>query len=200
MANRRYGAPFWWVPYWTDTGTNLIPGATGLPNTGANIVGVLIDTNVPSTFVDQVPDQDTAFLVERIVGQRLLTADEDPAATRLIHERVYVADSNESSVTIRDLESIDEAKSSFLWHQVSPWASTYDGDQWGHWQASGGGNPDGVAFMGRYGHFDIPTKRVIESGSALVWHLQLSRSGGGVPADDTFSLALWCRILLRMAL
>lgn len=197
----RYGEPFWWCPYWHDPGANMQP-TDGIPNTSGDMVGILIDTNTPSTFVDQVPDQEDHFMVERIVGQYLVHGDEDPPAERLMHHRIYVANSNENSVSIRDLFSIDEAKSSFLWHKVEAWSSSFDGKVWGNWwHAVSGSGPTGLAnaSMARMGHFDIGVKRRIDAGNALIWHTQLGQSGGGLPVDDTFGLMLWIRLLVRMS-
>lgn len=186
------GKFYWYVPEWgDDVATFSVPA--GVLNVGSDIIVRLIDTDFASP---DDPRQDN-FVVERIIGQYMLTAGATAAAgDRICHTRVYVADGDQTSVAARDLYLQDDADSSFLWHRVHAFADLWRGDQWGDWQNGSAGNPITSFSNGRSGAFDIKVGRRVEEGQALLWHTQVDVTGNP-PADDTFGVLLWVRVLLR---
>ncbi len=173
---------------------------SGAPNVGGDITNTDVDLFQVLVQLDDagaltIPDAAGAYICERIVGQYMLTGSEVAPQQAFMHHRVYVTTSDSTSVALRDLTADDEVESSFLWHQVDPWAAVYDSDIWGNWQTHTSGNPAGERYMGRFGHVDIRVKRKIERGEALVWHTQIKAAA--VPADDTYTLKLWLRCLLK---
>ncbi len=190
MAKRK-SRYFWHVPNngWHSSNPNP---QLGVGNTNDDIVVPLIDSEIIP--VTATPEHDQ-WVVERIVGQWLLTSQEDaPVQHHYVHSRIYPVSADSVSVAIRSLQLAEEAESDFLWHHVSPWPTTFDTDTWGNWQTSGAGNPSGETYMGRFGHFDVRVGRRIEQGTALIWHTQM------VPAptaDNDFFLKLWLRLLVR---
>lgn len=182
---------FWHVPPGTwYTGSPVVLAGNG------NVVGDIVVPLVDSETTIAIRPQINNYVVERIVGQYMFTADESAPTDRFIHSRVYVADADATSVALRTLDTVDDAETSFLWHQVDPWAITYDTDTFGTWQQSGGGNPQSTPWQGRQGHIDIRVGRRIEGGTSLIWHSQLEPAP---PANDTFFLKLWLRFLVREA-
>lgn len=186
--NKKY---FWHVP--PDAWYSGNPIALGgNANTNQDIVATLIDTE---TVQSARPDIDN-FVVERIVGQYMLTKDASVAANEFWHHRVYVAPTNATAIALRSLNTDDDAESSFLWHQVDPMPTTADGDAWGDWQLAPGGNPSATPFMGRFGHVDIRVGRRLEGGEALIWHTQVVFTPA---ANLTHYVKLWLRLLVREA-
>lgn len=164
--------------------------AQGVGNVGSDIVVELISTE---TLQSSVPENDN-FVVERIIGQYMIVGDVTSPVDHFLHSRVYVAETDALSVALRTLSTADDAETSFLWHQVDPFPITYDGDVWGTWQQSGGGNPASTPWKGRQGHIDIKVGRRLEGGEALIWHTQIVLAP---PANDDFRLSLWLRALVR---
>lgn len=181
----------WHVPQ--DCWHSGPPGSLGHLNVGRDIFIPLVVGN--TTTVGATPDAADEWVVERVIGQFLIRGDEDPVANRYLHHRIYPTAADDLTVTLRDLTKIEEAESDFLWHQVDPWASAFDGDTWGNWQLAGNGSPQINAYMGRFGHFDVRVNRRIRQGFALIWHTQLV--GSIDPADNEFGIHMWCRVLLR---
>ncbi len=184
---------FWHVPPATwYAGSPLALG--GNSNTGQDIVATLVDTETAQT---ARPDIDN-FVVERIVGQYMLTKDAPSGeiADEFWHHRVYVAPTNATAIALRSLNTADEAESSFLWHQVDPMPVEYDGDIWGNWQQGSAPRPGATPLMGRFGHVDIRVGRRLEGGEALIWHTQIVPT----PASNFFYyVKLWLRLLVREA-
>lgn len=183
---------FWHVPPDTWFGTGPVALGPDL-NTGPDIVVTLIDTE---TVQSARPDIDN-FIVERIVGQYVVSKNEMTPTNHYAHSRVYVGPTNATSIALRDLASADEAESSFLWHQVDPLPAALDGEVYGTWTDSSSTvtlQPGATPFMGRFGHVDIRVGRRLEGGEALIWHTQIANPPA---ADDTIALKLWLRLLVR---
>ncbi len=180
---------FWHVPAggWYSGGPSP-SGGTG--NVGNDIVVPLIDQE---TVISARPELDS-FVVERIIGQYQITADEAIAGNKYVHNRVYVADADATSFAIRSLVTADDAESSFMWHQVDPHSVNADGRAFGMWGMHTDGNPDAGHFMGRRGHVDIRVGRRINQGFALLWHTMLFPAPA---ANDEMFLKLWIRLLVR---
>ncbi len=181
---------FWHVP--PDTWSAAGPAVgIGVGNVGPDIVSELISTE---TVQSARPDVDN-FVVERIVGQWMLTGTESPTADRFLHHRIYVADHDALAISLRTLSTADDAETSFLYHRVEPWSAAFVGDPWGTWQARSNGNdPTHQSMMGRHGHLDVRVGRRLEGGQALVWHTQIVNSP---PADNVFRFRAWFRLLVR---
>ncbi len=181
---------FWHVP--SACWYNSSPVALGgIANVGADIVTTLVNTESGE---GDVPVNDN-FVIERIVGQYMLTGDEVVPTNHFLHSRVYVSDSDSTAIALRSLNTADDAETSFLWHQVDPWHSSWNGDAIGAWQSDGvAGSPFATPWKGRLGHVDIKVGRRIEAGSSLIWHTQIQASPG---ANDVFYLKLWLRMLCR---
>ncbi len=161
---------------------------------GADQIVTLVNTESVGAQADvSVLDQ---FVVERIVGQYLMTTIESVAVNRYGHHRVYVADTDATSVAIRDLIIADDAETSFLWHQVDPMSNALQNDIFGTWNHHGAGQPEATPWMGRLGNIDIKVGRRIDQGSSLIWHTQFEPAP---PADNTWFLKLWLRMLVREA-
>lgn len=174
----------------------LGPSASvGNPNVGGDIIVTLVNTESVGAAGDTpVLDQ---FVVERIVGQYHVTSNESVGVDRYAHHRVYVADTDEMSVALRDLTTADDAETSFLWHQVDPHPKELMGDVWGAWQHPVSGvRPAATPWMGRHGHVDIKVGRRIDQGTSLIWHTQLEAAPA---ADNEHFLKLWLRMLVREA-
>ncbi len=180
---------FWHVPPggWYESG----PSPTGgVLNVGNDIVVPLIDVE---TVIAAKPELDS-FVVERIIGQYHFTGSEAPLVNRYLHHRVYKADADATSFTIRNLQTEDDAESSFLWHQVDPFSTDADGRAYGQWGMTAAGNPDMETFMGRRGHLDIRVGRRVDQGEALIWHTRIFPAPA---ANDVYALKLWIRLLVR---
>lgn len=181
------GQLFWHVPFWFS-GTPSV--ATGDGNIAENIALELVNTETTAAL-----GQDN-FVVERIIGQYLLTnADTTPSDT-FVHHRVYVTMGNTSSFFLRDLSTADDADSSFLWHKVELFPAVAGGATAiaGNWRDSTASNvhrPD----EGRNGTFDIRVNRRIREGESLLWHTQLEPT----PTDGDFRMKMWVRCLLKEA-
>jgi hypothetical protein len=134
------------------------------------------------------------FVVERIIGQYMMSGDESVAASHFVHHRVYVADADSTGISLRNLAVGDDAETSFLWHRVEPWAIEYNGDLWGNWEKGGAATPPATAWQGRHGNVDIRVGRRISGGSDLIWHTQLVPAPA---ANLTMYLKLWLRMLVR---
>jgi len=185
----------WFVPEWGHEFATITP-VSGLNNVGSDIVARLVDTDFQAP---GDPRQDN-FVVERIIGQyKLSAAATAPNFDRMIHHRVYVADSDQATVALRDLYTQDDADSSFLWTHIEGWASNFNGTNWGSWQVGSTAAPAPTFQMGRKGHFDIRVGRRIEEGQSLLWHTQLEPANEPALVDDTWGLLLYARILLREA-
>ncbi len=181
---------YWHVPVWDPN--NQPNGSAGVGNIGADIVVALVDAEFAAP---GDPGQDN-YVVERIIGQYLLTTAASGAETgsRLVHHRVYVADSDQSSIALRNLNTQDDADSSFLWHLVEPFDGNSVGLEWGSWR-KGGDTDTQVAFQnGRLGSVDIKVGRRVEEGSTLIWHTQLDTTA---LTNDTWFLQMWMRCLIR---
>ncbi len=175
---------------------SLGPSASvGNPNVLGDILVTLVNTESVGAAGDTpVNDQ---FVVERIVGQYQMVSNESVGVDRFCHHRVYVSDSDETAVGLRDLTTADDAETSFLWHQVDAHSQSLKQDVWGNWQSRSKGNDcTGTPWMGRFGHVDIKVGRRIEGGQSLIWHAQLEPAP---PANNEHFLKLWLRMLLREA-
>ncbi len=180
---------FWHVPTnaWFDGG----PAAGGgVGNVGADIVIPLVASGDD---VGERPVNDN-FVIERIVGQYQVTGDESVPVDKYVHSRVYVAESDAASLSLRNLTTADDAETSFLWHQVGPWDTVNDGVRWGDWLGVAAGTPPATPWAGRLGHVDIRVGRRIEGGETLIWHTQFDPTPAIV---DTMFLKLWLRMLCR---
>lgn len=191
MARKRNW--YWYCPEWGGNAVDPNP-LSGVMNVGSNIVIELVNTDFAAP---GDPRQDN-FVVERIVGQYLLTAIATAeGGDRFVHHRVYQADGDQTSVALRELNTQDDADTSFLWHKVDGWSQSRNGVAWGGWAHPGGLNEAQVPFEhGRSGHFDIKVGRRIEEGQSLLWHTQLD-AAATPPNDNEFGLFLWVRLLMR---
>ncbi len=187
MASSRL---YWHVPEWNSD--NFAGLGAGVGNTNGDIVIPLIN----SDFADPGDPRQDNFVVERIIGQYLLNAGATAeAGSRIIHNRVYVADSDASSIALRSLNTADDADSSFLYHQVTHFDSGAIGKQYGSWQNGGVNEVRGpVGAVNRYGHFDIKVGRRVNEGETLIWHTQISTVN---LEDDTWAIQMWVRVLMR---
>ncbi len=193
MARSKY---HWYAPVWTDAGPHN--PSTGTNNVGNEIVINLLNTdwNPPG---DPVADN---FVVERVVGQYLLHASMGASdVSRMVHHRVYVAPTDENTVSLREISTLDDADTSFLWHQVDGWGSGWADKTWGSWRQGVTGDPQtlATAWKGRQGHFDIGVGRFVGEGTSLLWHTELQSSVFGQLTDDTWALMMWCRVLMKEA-
>ncbi len=180
---------FWHVPLscWYS-GNPIALGGNG--NVAGDIIATLVDTEGGTGLL---PVNDL-FTVERIIGQYMFTADEDPAANHFVHSRVYVAESDATAIALRSIQTADDAETSFLWHQVDPWHSSWDGDAMGSWQTdAAAGSPAATPWKGRLGNVDIRVGRRLEGGESLIWHSQIVFPPA---ADNVFYLKLWLRMLV----
>jgi len=183
---------FWHVP---PGGWGAISPATpGVSSIGGDVVIVLVDGE--SGPISAHPEIDN-FVVERIVGQYMIMmhALSPPPLGAGVHSRVYVADADVGSVGVRDLESADDAETSFLWHQVDAVDGDANNEPFGNWATLARPATDGVGFMGRHGHLDIRVGRRVEGGQALLWHSQFNPTA----VDTAYSVKLWVRLLVREA-
>jgi len=162
----------------------------GVANIGSDIVATLISAEGGQ---GNRPELDN-FVVERIVGQYQVTADESVGAFHFLHHRVYVVDADATSIALRTLSEADDAETSFLYHKVEYWDATFDNDPAGNWQVSSGAGPAPTPWQGRHGHVDIKVGRRIEGGRDLIWHTQVISPPA---ADNTFYVKLWLRMLVR---
>ncbi len=181
---------YWHVPEWNSD--NFAGLASGVGNVGGDIVIPLINTDFAAP---GDPRQDN-FVVERIIGQYLLTAAASAAAgSRIIHSRVYVADSDASSIALRSLNTADDADSSFLYHHVGHFDNGAIDKQFGTWQNGGVNEVTGdIGAAGRQGHFDIKVGRKVTEGETLLWHTQISSLA---LVNDTWFIQMWVRVLMR---
>ncbi len=189
------GKFYWFCPEWD--GQAVQGGAApGIPNIGNDIAISLIDTD----FADPGDPRQDNFVVERIIGQYKVNAV-TPAegGDRVIHHRVYVADSDSTSIALRNLYTADDADSSFLWHKVDVFAPAMIDSAWGNWGKQGTSEPPVPFQNGRLGGFDIKVGRRVEEGQTLVWHTQVHQSVAIPLDDDTFFVQLWIRLLMREA-
>ncbi len=184
---------FWHVP--PGAWATLDPTVNGVDSVAGDVVILLVDAE--SGVASAHPEIDN-FVVERIVGQYMIKmhAVTPPPVGMGIAHRVYVTDADTTSVAFRNLNTADDAETSFLWHQVDAMAEDLNNDPFGSWQRpSSGARPrlTPTPTMGRYGHIDIRVGRRLEGGEALVWHSQ------SIPAqiDDSWSIKLWLRFLVR---
>ncbi len=181
---------FWHVPpaAWLVGGPILTTGT-------ANILGdIVVELLSTETVQSARPDIDN-FVVERIVGQYMITGDEAAAANHFLHSRVYVAEIDATTISLRNLNTADDAETSFLWHQVDPWPNAADGDIFGTWVGDhGAGQPRATPSNGRLGNVDIRVGRCLEGGEVLIWHTQIDAAPA---ANDTHFLKLWLRLLVR---
>jgi len=185
---------YWHVPAWYES---RIPGANGdasaFTNVGRDILIPLINTDFAAP---GDPRQDN-FVVERIIGQwQLVSKATALAGDALMHHRVYVADSDSTTVSVRDIYMRDDADSSFLYHHVSGWPNAAVGTGFGSWRLGGSAEPQSPVMMGRQGHVDIKVGRRVEEGQTLLWHTQVS-SSAFAPVDDDWELHAWFRVLMR---
>ncbi len=190
MARRFY----WHVPEWSDSTEPQNLGSNPILNDAAgNLTAELIN----SDFADPDDPRQDNFVCERVVGQYLMVAASGAdGGPRIIHHRVYVVDGDQNVHAVRDLYSQDDANTSFLWHKVEGWDSTWIGQPWGTWATGATNTPAPTFERGRKGHFDIRVGRRVTEGQSLIWHTKIDT--GGLVTDD-FHLHLWCRVLMREA-
>ncbi len=184
---------YWHAPSWEPR--DAIGGAQlgEHQNVANDIVVELINTD----FADPGDPRQDNFVVERIIGQYKISADAGAlAGDRFVQSRVYVADGDKNSVSLRNLYDIDDADSSFLWHQVDAFSAAAVGSNWGTWRQGGSADPTVPFMSGRLGSFDIRVGRSVPEGRSLLWHTQL-KNGGLALDDDTWFLSLWVRLLMR---
>lgn len=194
---RRKSKYFWHTPSvgWHTGGPEANSGVT---NVGRDIVVMLLDTEAG---ISDRPEQDR-FVVERIVGQYMFSAvDNVPSMGDLfLHHRVYVADSDQTAIAIRDLATEDDAETSWLWHQVEYWPVSQYGHQGGGWdrQVNAAGLLVPTPSNGRHGHFDIRVGRLLEGGQSLIWHTQAVKTVAGNDVADGFLFVKhWIRLLCK---
>ncbi len=189
------GKFYWFCPQWD--GQAVQGGAApGIGNLGNDIAISLIDTD----FADPGDPRQDNFVVERIIGQYKVNAITGaPGGDRVIHHRVYVADSDTTSIALRNLYTADDADSSFLWHKVDTFADNQIGQAWGNWRNGNDAEPQIPFQNGRLGGFDIKVGRRVEEGQTLVWHTQVHQSVAIPLEDEQFFLMLWIRLLMREA-
>lgn len=186
---------FWHVPpgCWYGGAVPLLAAST-FSNVAGDIVVPLIDVE---SAISAKPEIDQ-YVVTRIVGQYLMNGDEASGSNRILHHRIYPTDADATGFAIRNIAVEDDAETDFLWHKVDAWAASMDGLAYGDWAVVASGGPAGALFGPRRGHFDIKVNRRVEQGRALVWHTQIGPNPvPALPADDTFFLALWLRLLVR---
>lgn len=189
---------FWHVPFqsWFRGPPTNNDFAVG--NVGNDIVTTLIDSESVVGSGDAHPEID-AFVVERIIGQYQMVTNDSLTVDRFVHHRVYVSQSDDTSLALRSLIDADDAETSFLWHQVDAFPAVLDGDPWGSWSTPTGVssqvNP-GQTFMGRFGHVDIRVGRRLEGGESLIWHTEVTP---GFAAQGVAGMKWWLRILVREA-
>ncbi len=190
MAKKRF---FWHVP--PSAWANIDPTVNGVASVGGNVVMLLVDAE--SGVTSAHPEIDN-FVVERIVGQYMfkMHAITPPPQGAGVVSRVYVADADQAAVTIRDLNTADDAETSFLWNQVDALDPELNNEVFGSWTFLSTALQPQVRptpTMGRYGHVDIRVGRRLEGGDALLWHSQF------LPAalDGSYSVKLWLRLLVR---
>ncbi len=184
---------YWHSPSWEsqDVQGGATPGDNS--NVGNDIVIELINTD----FADIGDPRQDNFVVERVIGQYKVNAITGAAAgNRVIHHRVYVADGDKTSVSLRNLYAVDDADSSFLWHKVDHYSNFAIGLDWGGWAKGDSQEPSVPFHDGRQGSFDIRVGRSIPEGRSLLWHTQL-KNGGIALDDDEWFLMLWVRVLMR---
>jgi len=195
MARKNKGF-FWHVGegMWSD-GAPGVQSSTVTTNNGIDIVVVLIDTVEPAAAEPVVPENDN-FVVERIIGQWQLRSTAAIARDAFIHERIYLAQVAPASISVRDLASQEQADTSLLWTQVTPWSAEWNNDSWGNWQgASVVSDRPGIFRAGGPNFRDVRVGRRISEGEALIYHLQIEASTP--PADNEFHLEMWMRCLVR---
>ncbi len=180
------GHLFWHVPHWFSGA----PAATaGILSTGSDVVAALVDEHD-----NQDLGQDN-FVVERIIGQyQVTTNDVAGAVDRYIHSRVYVCQADDTTLSLRDLTTVADADSSFLWANVQMFRVAANSTSEGSWLHSGGAGLNQPATE-RNGTFDIRVGRRVEEGTALVFHTQCFP----LVLDNELILKLWVRVLLREA-
>lgn len=184
---------YWHAPAWDQHDAQ--GGVTPLDN--ANVGNDIVVELVNTDFADPGDPRQDNFVVERIIGQYKLNAITGAdASDRIVHHRVYVADGDQNSVSLRNIYSVDDADSSFLWHKVDVLTQNSIGKAWGNW-AEGDATEPPVPFVdGRLGSFDIRVGRAVPEGRSLIWHTQL-KNGGLALDDDEYFLGLWVRVLMR---
>ncbi len=192
MARSKY---HWYCPEWTDAGP--FTPATGVPNVGNEIIVNLLNTDWAPPG-DPIADN---FVVERVIGQYLLHSSASAEnSNRMVHHRVYVAPSDENTVSVREISLQDDADTSFLWHHVEGWPGGWQGEPWGNWARGIDTNPLGAqTWKGRQGTFDIGVGRYVGEGTSLLWHTNLQSGFFGELVDDTWALMMWVRVLMKEA-
>lgn len=194
---RRTRKQYWWHVAGGGGWYQLSPGGFGITNVGRDIVLVLVDSEEPTGDEPVVPENDN-FVIERVIGQWQLTGNEAVGLNYFIHERVYVTEVGPGSVSLRDLSSAREADTSFLYHNITSWDASYNGDTWGNWNSSGLVTDQPAQYRTGGPYFrDIKVGRRVNEGEALIYHLQIE--GAGIPVDATFGGQFWMRTLLRKA-
>ncbi len=193
MARSKY---HWYAPIWTDAGP-FVP-STGEANIGNEIVVNLLNTDWAPPG-DPIADN---FVVERVIGQYMLHSSASAAdVDRIVHHRVYVAPSDETTVSLREISLLDDADTSFLWHHVEGFNAGWAGENWGTWRTPNDGqySATGSSWKGRHGNFDIGVGRYVGEGTSLLWHTSLQSSSFGQLVDDTWALMMWVRVLMKEA-
>ncbi len=186
------GKFYWYCPAWYAGDDPASGGASEIDNVGNDLVIELLNTDFAAP---GDPRQDN-FVVERIIGQYIVRGKSNAeVGDRYMHHRVYVADGDQTSVSLRNLFTQDDADSSFLWHKVEGYDGTFIGLNWGTWANGGDADLANPFMAGRLGSFDIKVGRRVEEGTSLIWHTQLNNTG--ILADDTWTLQMWVRCLLR---
>ena len=189
MGKSRGNQYFWHVPPggWYE-GSPVI--AAGVGNFGNDIVVPLVDAETAA--ISSKPEIDN-FIVERVIGQYMISTNESIGTQRFMHHRVYVADADLATIALRVLDTASEAETSFLWHKVEYASELLAAAPGGTWQNNGPVDSEQGA-VDRRGSFDIRVGRRVEQGTALLWHTQLEPAP---VADDLVFLKLWVRLLVR---
>lgn len=188
---------FWHVPAWYSGSPSSIAGH---PNVGRDIVIELLETETAGDSI--APD---SYWVERIVGQYQVTGFKAVGSINdaYLHHRVYKCMSGDNYLFLRDLATEDDADTSWMMHKVEIFDDSLQGSNVGSWSGPGGANANGLVHqtltppISRAGGFDIKVGRKVNEGESLVWQTQIQDITGGAPADDTYFLKMWVRVLLR---
>ncbi len=181
------GNLFWHVPEWFG-GT---PGFLGVDNVGSDIIVELVNTEDVASLA-----QDN-FIVERVVGQYLVTSSEVSPPDRFLHSRVYVTMGDVGSLFTRDLTTADDADTSFMFTKVEPFPAAIANENWGTWTGDSRSvvrNAGGV--NDRLGFFDIRVGRRVDEGTSLIWHSEFT---GATPGSGQLHMQMWVRVLLKEA-
>lgn len=200
----------WYTPHW-----GYVTGISLVSDQAITVTMV----GPEEAFSDRLSEE--RIRVTRIIGQYNLRwgsvgVEAGSASTDVLemHHRVYPVSSDGINVFNRDLFSITDADTDFMWHKTElvDYGSlvTNAVGAGGTWLLNGPGSSNTSQVQkpfssDRMGFFDIKVDRTIDEGEELLWKTQLNMSGynaGSTPTDKAFtggtmSLHLWVRMLVR---